>query len=96
MCIRDSGNIKLTGHMWNLAVSYVRAIGITGKRPAVTEATEELTTQTSTLIQRELDNSSFYRDILLALPQGELRDYLFEIFSDAQNHSLILMNIPKE
>lgn len=69
---------------------------ITGKRPAVKEATEELGTQTSTLIQRELDNSSFYRDVFLALPQGELRDYLFEIFSDAQNHSLILMNIPKE
>lgn len=42
------------------------------------------------LLLEELENSDFYRDLLLLMPVGALRDILFEIMSDKLDHSIRL------
>ena len=45
------------------------------------------------LLLRELDDSTFYRNLLLSLPTEELRDAFFEILTDKQNHTSALNHL---
>ena len=38
----------------------------------------------------EMDNCKFFCDLLLSLPASELRDILYELIVDAQNHASLL------
>ena len=45
------------------------------------------------LLLREMDDCTFYRNLLLAMPEEELRDAFFEILSDKQNHTAALNHL---
>ena len=45
------------------------------------------------LLLRELDDSTFYRNLLLSLPAEEVRDAFFEILTDKQNHTCALNHL---
>ena len=45
------------------------------------------------LLLREMDDSTFYRNLLLAMPEEELRDAFFEILTDKQNHTAALNHL---
>lgn len=45
------------------------------------------------LLLREMDDCTFYRNLLLSLPEGELRDAFFEILTDKQNHTSALNHL---
>ena len=49
---------------------------------------EELDPETALeeLLLSEMDQVNFYRNFLLAVPEGQLRDLFFEILTDKQNH----------
>lgn len=59
------------------------------KTPENTPSTlEELDPETflEQMLLSEMDQVNFYRNFLLAIPSGELRDLFFEILTDKQNH----------
>ena len=45
------------------------------------------------LLLRELDDSTFYRNLLLSLPAEQLRDTFLEILTDKQNHTSALNHL---
>lgn len=67
---------------------------ITKKRPETTApentpiTLEEVDAETALeeMLLSEMDQVNFYRNFLLAIPVGELRDLFFEILTDKQNH----------
>ena len=71
---------------------------ITGKAPAETPAKTAAPAQSTespasllekTLLQ-EMESSDFFRELLLSIPQTALRDILFEIMTDKQDHCVRL------
>ena len=47
---------------------------------------KELNLALEALIAEELENTDFYRDLLLLMPQGMLWDMMFEMLTDKQDH----------
>lgn len=45
------------------------------------------------LLLREMDDSTFYRNLLLSMPEESLRDAFFEILTDKQNHTAALNHL---
>lgn len=45
------------------------------------------------LLLREMDDSTFYRNLLLSMPAEDLRDAFFEILTDKQNHTAALNHL---
>lgn len=67
---------------------------ITGQRPSKeknnrakpTKLPGQLSEALEMLFLDELENTDFYRDLFLLMPPGQLRDTLFELITDKQDH----------
>lgn len=64
-------------------------------QPEIKQSNTETNTQTiSSEIEkalfREMEQTDFFRELLLAIPQTDLRDILFEIITDKQDHCIRL------
>lgn len=74
---------------------------IFGTTPQENEAceTEEATEATDTcalleeLLLAEMDDISFYRALLFAMTEADLRNAFFEILTDKQNHAVALSHL---
>lgn len=70
---------------------------IFGTAPQSKEAPAASTADTCTLLEEllceEMDDISFYRDLLFAMPTGELQHPFWEIITDKQNHATALSHL---
>lgn len=55
----------------------------TASRPKLPTALAE---GLESMLLDELENTDFYRDLMLLMPQGDLRDQFFEVVTDKQDH----------
>lgn len=57
------------------------------------EMTEDIATFLETLLLTEMDEVGFYRDLLFAMEETDLRDFFYEIISNKQNHTAALNHL---
>ena len=71
---------------------------ITGKSSSTQQITPHTTETTSQnvsseiekTLHQEMEQTDFFRELLIAIPQTDLRDILFEIITDKQDHCIRL------
>ena len=82
-------------HLRRLRELLFELYGTAVDAPAVTPSLPCQTTAETMewLLLRELDDSTFYRNLLLSLPAEEIRDAFFEILTDKQNHTSALNHL---
>ena len=96
--LSEAGQILRTMHL-----RLLQEVGflIFGTTPQENEAceTEEATEATDTcalleeLLLAEMDDISFYRALLFAMTEADLRNAFFEILTDKQNHTVALSHL---
>ena len=96
--LSEAGQILRTMHL-----RLLQEVGflIFGTTPQENEAceTEEATEATDTcalleeLLLAEMDDISFYRALLFAMTEADLRNAFFEILTDKQNHAVALSHL---
>ena len=57
------------------------------------DAAEDTCALLEELLLGEMDDIAFYRDLLFAMPETDLRDCFFEIITDKQNHTAALSHL---
>lgn len=82
-------------HLRRLRELLFEIYGTTADAPAVIASAASATCMDGNalmewLLLREMDDSTFYRNLLLAMPEETLRDAFFEILTDKQNHTAAL------
>lgn len=58
-----------------------------------TDVPESLADFLETLLFAEMDEVGFYRELLFAMEEQELRDFFYEIISNKQNHATALQHL---
>lgn len=61
--------------------------------PVETEITADAPALMEELLLGEMDDINFYRSLLFAMPEEDLRNALFEIITDKQNHTAALNHL---
>lgn len=97
----NAGNILKTmeldekKHLRRLREVLFEVFGTAADSPAVSASAPCMkgTELMEWLLLREMDDCTFYRNLLLSLPEGELRDSFFEILTDKQNHTSALNHL---
>ena len=89
--IADEGN----GYQWEEKDDKMTSCAIYFRFPETEEATEA--TDTCALLEElllaEMDDISFYRALLFAMTEADLRNAFFEILTDKQNHTVALSHL---
>lgn len=97
----NAGNILKTmeldekKHLRRLREALFEIFGTAADAPAVIASAPCMkgTELMEWLLLREMDDCTFYRNLLLSLPEAELRDAFFEILTDKQNHTAALNHL---
>ena len=59
--------------------------------PHTTETTSQnVSSEIEKTLHQEMEQTDFFRELLIAIPQTDLRDILFEIITDKQDHCIRL------